>query len=58
MKAFRVLILTLSVVMVTSLEVRGGKLTHKSGIHHVPAVVVQEGLKLKISEIVVQEETP
>ncbi len=42
MKAFRVLILTLSVVMVTSLEMRGRKLTHK----------------LKISEIVVQEETP
>ncbi|MBL8676359.1 MAG: type-F conjugative transfer system protein TraW [Alphaproteobacteria bacterium] len=37
---------------------QGGKLTKKLGIHHVPAVVVQEGLKLKISEIVVQEETP
>ena len=37
---------------------QGGKLTRKLGIHHVPAVVVQEGLKLKISEIVVQEETP
>ena len=37
---------------------QGGKLTSKLGIRHVPAVVVQEGLKLKISEIVVQEETP
>ncbi|MBY0293013.1 MAG: type-F conjugative transfer system protein TraW [Alphaproteobacteria bacterium] len=37
---------------------QGGKLTKKLGIHHVPAVVVQEGLELKISEIVVQEETP
>ena len=35
---------------------QGGKLTNKLGIRHVPAVVVQEGLKLKISEIVVQEE--
>lgn len=35
---------------------QGGKLTKKLGIHHVPAVVVQEELKLKISEIVVQEE--
>lgn len=37
---------------------QGGKLTNKLGIRHVPAVVVQEGFKLKISEIVVQEEIP
>ena len=35
---------------------QGGKLTEKLGIRHVPAVVVQEGLKLKISEIVVEED--
>ena len=35
-----------------------GKLTNKLGIRHVPAVVIQEGLKLKISEIVLQEEIP
>lgn len=34
---------------------QGGILTSKLGIRHVPAVVVQAGLKLKISEIVVGE---
>ena len=34
---------------------QGGILTKKLGIKHVPAVVVQEGLKLKITEIVLEE---
>lgn len=35
---------------------QGGKITKKLGIRHVPAVVVQDGLKLKISEIVIEED--
>lgn len=35
---------------------QGGRLTEKFGIRHVPAVVVQDGLKLKISEIVIDEQ--
>jgi conjugal transfer pilus assembly protein TraW len=35
---------------------QGGVLTRKLDIRHVPAVVVQEGLKLKVSEIVVEED--
>lgn len=34
---------------------QGGTLTKKLGIHHVPALVVQEGLKLKISEIALKK---
>lgn len=34
---------------------QGGVLTRKLGIYHIPAVVVQDGLKLKVSEIVVEE---
>lgn len=34
-----------------------GKLTKKLGIKHVPAVVTQEGLKLKVSEIALEEGT-
>jgi conjugal transfer pilus assembly protein TraW len=34
---------------------QGGTLTKKLGIKHVPALVVQEGLKLKISEITLKE---
>lgn len=36
---------------------QGGTLTSKLGIRHVPVVVVQAGLKLKISEIVVEEQS-
>ncbi len=35
---------------------QGGTLTKKLGIRHVPALVVQEGLKLKISEIALKED--
>jgi len=33
---------------------QGGKLTGKLGIKHVPAIVIQEGLKLKITEIALE----
>ena len=36
---------------------QGGTLTKKLGIKHVPAVVVQERLKLKVTEIVLEEKT-
>lgn len=36
---------------------QGGTITKKLGIKHVPAVVVQEGLKLKITEIALEEKT-
>lgn len=36
---------------------QGGKLTSKLGVKHVPAVVKQEGLTLKISEIVLEEDS-
>jgi conjugal transfer pilus assembly protein TraW len=35
---------------------QGGKLTTKLGVKHVPAIVKQEGLMLKVSEIVLKEE--
>jgi conjugal transfer pilus assembly protein TraW len=36
---------------------QGGTLTKKLGIKHVPAIVVQDGLKLKISEVALKEES-
>lgn len=36
---------------------QGGTITKKLGIKHVPAVVVQEGLKLKITEVALEEKT-
>ncbi len=35
---------------------QGGTLTKKLGIKHVPTLVIQEGLKLKISEIALKED--
>lgn len=35
---------------------QGGTLTKKLGIRHVPALVVQEGMRLKISEIALKED--
>lgn len=35
---------------------QGGTLTKKLGIKHVPALVIQEGLRLKISEIALKED--
>jgi conjugal transfer pilus assembly protein TraW len=35
---------------------QGGMLTKKLGLRHVPALVVQEGLKLKISEVALKED--
>ncbi len=34
---------------------QGGKLTSKLGIKHVPAIVTQEGMKLKITELALSE---
>jgi conjugal transfer pilus assembly protein TraW len=34
---------------------QGGRLTSKLGIRHVPAVVTQEGLQLKILEVMLEE---
>lgn len=36
---------------------QGGKLTTKLGVKHVPAIVKQEGLMLKVSEIVLEGES-